>query len=362
MKGALAQNTELKAELERQYGGPLPITILGGDPGMWELLVLSNPDLIHPSRKERLAFKEANPDVVLPSGTTRYTVGQRRAETAPAKYYLKKRQRDDEERCRRYDNAKSYRRQHLYPPKQVIEADRALSTNNSKGPTAAALLGYLRERSSLQSVVKPWYTDPQRRQTHWKAFIEKQRSFSAFCNRIRALAIKRQGEDTQIVIAYGAFGTSSGMGIKGLPPCMGKGLLTKLSREFLIVVVPEHYTSKRCMHCGGECINHSYIPDRDRRMQTDERLEHRLAMQMERAETDEQRAVALKQYNRAMAKPCEIRGLRFCTNCKRCLNRDANSAPQMAVQLKRLMLGMSPLYKRGKKEEEMDKLDAAVTE
>ncbi len=34
----------------------------------------------------------------------------------------------------------------------------------------------------------------------------------------------------------------------------------------------------------------------------------------------------------------------------------------MAVQLKRLMLGMSPLYKRDKKEEEMDKLDAAVTE
>jgi hypothetical protein len=34
----------------------------------------------------------------------------------------------------------------------------------------------------------------------------------------------------------------------------------------------------------------------------------------------------------------------------------------MAVQLKRLMLGMSPLYKRDKKEEEMDKLDAAVAE
>jgi hypothetical protein len=34
----------------------------------------------------------------------------------------------------------------------------------------------------------------------------------------------------------------------------------------------------------------------------------------------------------------------------------------MAVQLKRLMLGMSPRYKRGKKKEEMDKLDAAVTE
>jgi hypothetical protein len=72
---------------------------------------------------------------------------------------------------------------------------------------------------------------PQRRQTHWEAFIEKQLSFPAFCNRIRALAIKQQGEDTQIVIAYGAFGTSSDMGIKGLPPCMGKGLLTKLSRE-----------------------------------------------------------------------------------------------------------------------------------
>ena len=128
------------------------------------------------------------------------------------------------------------------------------------------------------------------------------------------------------------------------------------------MVVPEHYTSQRCMHCGGECINHHALAERHRRVKKTERLNLRLSKQLERAETDEQRAVAQKQYARAMAKPCEIRGLRFCTNCKRCLNRDANSAPQMAVQLKRLMLGMSPLYKRDKKEEELDKLDAAVTE
>ena len=359
-RGALEQNTVLKAELERLYGGPLPITILGGDPGMWELLVLSNPDLIHASRKERRAFLEANAETAAAKGTTRYTLKQRRNETAPARYYLKKRHLNDPERRRRYDNARTYRHATLYPPDAVVAADRALSTENSKGPTAAALLAYGRLRSSLQPTLQPWHTDPRRRQTHWKAFIEKQRSFSQFCDRIRSLAIKQQGKATQIVIAYGAFGTSSGMGVKGLPPCIGKGLLTKLSREFLIVVVPEHYTSQRCLHCGGECGNHAYLADRDRRAQTDSRLEERLGKQLEWADTSAQRVAARQRYDRAMGHPCEIRGLRFCNRCKRCLNRDANSAPQMAVQLKRLMLGMGPLYKRDKKEEELDKLDTAV--
>jgi hypothetical protein len=361
--GALKQNAVLNTELERLFGGPLPIAILGADPGMWELLVVRNPDLVYGTHKERQAAKK---DVLesggksLPPDTARYTLKQRRSETTPGQYFLKKRQRENLTRLKRFQDARAYRHAHRKPP-DVVAADRTLSAENSKGPTATALLAYCRARSAVLPTALPWYTHTERRHMHWKAFIEEQRSFSNFCNRIRALApIRQPGENAQLVIAYGAFGTSSGMGIKGLPPCIGKGLLLKISRHFLVVVVPEHYTSKRCMHCGSECGNHSYLAERDRRAQTDDRLEARLRTQLERAETPAQRASARQHYDRAMGRPCEIRGLRFCNGCTRCLNRDANSAPQMAVQLKRLLLGMGPLYKRSKQEEEVDKLDNAT--
>ena len=60
--------------------------------------------------------------------------------------------------------------------------------------------------------------------------------------------------------------------------------------------------------------------------------------------TDEEKDAAQKKYEHAVSRPCELRGLCFCTRCKRCLNRDANSAPQMAAQVKRLVLGIGPLY------------------
>jgi hypothetical protein len=74
-------------------------------------------------------------------------------------------------------------------------------------------MAYCRARSAVLPTALPWYTHTERRHMHWKAFIEEQRSFSNFCNRIRALApIRQPGENAQLVIAYGAFGTSSGMG------------------------------------------------------------------------------------------------------------------------------------------------------
>ena len=91
------------------------------------------------------------------------------------------------------------------------------------------------------------------------------------------------GVDSKVVIAYGAWALSSGRPGKGLPPCIGKGLLRKLSGEFVVVAVPEHFTSQRCFHCGGECGNHAYLAERDRRAQSDERLEARLAEWLERA-------------------------------------------------------------------------------
>jgi hypothetical protein len=148
---------------------------------------------------------------------------------------------------------------------------------------------------------------------------------------------------------------SNGLVVKGIPPCINTGLRKKLSREFLVVAVPEHYTSQRCFHCRGECGNHTTLAERDRRSQSDERLELQRDKRLVLADTAEKRRKVREHFDRAMSRPCEIRGLRFCSGCKRCLNRDANSAPQMAVQLKRLLLGVGPLYKQSKVEQSIER-------
>ena len=380
--------------------GPTGVTIVGGDPGARELLVLSNPDLEWRSRAHRVAALgprptpspslRASPDAPPPPPChpsdrhpsdrlpddplahrrrCRYTQPQRREATRPARYFLKPKHskggaKADPERQRRAAAARAYRHAHVDAPEAVLEAERSLSAHCSKGPTAAALLAYCRARATvLAPTLLPWHAHPQRRWLRWKRFLTEQRSLSTFCDRIRAMGRLQQrgsGVDSKVVIAYGAWALSSGRPGKGLPPCIGKGLLRKLSGEFVVVAVPEHFTSQRCFHCGGECGNHAYLAERDRRAQSDERLEARLAGWLERAETTAQRDVAHQWYDRAMGRPCEIRGLRFCNGCQRCLNRDANSAPQMAVQLKRLVLGLAPLYRLSDEDGRLQAMRAAI--
>lgn len=383
-------------ELLNELLGWLPFTIVGADPGLWELLVLINPDLVPPRRKDAEAAlgpdRPPSPSLgLLPDGHSvprppprwrgdaqclgearrrqqRYTQPQRREDMKPGRYFLKKRHapggsRPDPERQRRADAARAYRHQHLRTPDQLLEAERVLASHCSKGPTEAKLLAFLRARSAALPTLLEWHAHRRRRLIRWKRFAAEQRSFSQFCDRIRAMGRLRQrgsGTDARVVIAYGAWALSGGLPGKGLPPCIGKGLLRKLSREFVIVAVPEHYTSKRCFHCGGACGNHAYLAERDRRAGADARLEAKLEERLARAETEEQRAAAARWFDAAMGRPCEIRGLRFCEGCCRCLNRDANSAPQMAVQLKRLVLGLSPLHRVSDEDRRLQKMRLAT--
>lgn len=380
------QNAELNAKISELCGGEVPVTIVGGDPGMRELLVLSNPDLEWHSRREREAVLgptrppspsltygvddaapppppplrsdgDRLPDYYAPARRQRYTLPQRRLAMAPARFYIKPKHRDDPEKQRRFHTAKAYRHAHVHTPSDVDAAQKGLIAHCSKGPTATKLLAYLHARSAALPLLLPWYTHTQRRHLRWKAFIETQRSFSRFCDRIRQM---RQPGGGQIVLAYGAWALAGMAPGKGLPPCIGKGLLKKLSREFLVVAVPEHFTSKKCFKCGGSCGNHAYLAERDRRVQSDERLEQRLAERLERCETEAQRDSARQAYDRGMSRPCEIRGLRFCQGCSRCLNRDANSAPQMAVQLKRLLVGAGPLHRMSKADQAMQEMNNAI--
>ena len=147
-----------------------------------------------------------------------------------------------------------------------------------------------------------------------------------------------------------------------MPPCIGKGLLTKLARHFLVVTVSEYLTSQHCFKCGGACGNHAYLAERDRRDAMDARAEKAFASRMARAATDAQKVAARRAFDFAMARPCEVRGLRFCSGCFRCLNRDGNSAPLMAVQLKRLLLGAGPLFKPSRLDTKIQDAENALDE
>jgi hypothetical protein len=373
------QNAMLNETIDRLMalngcGHPRP-TFAGGDPGKRELLALSNPDLEWHNRKEMEAtFGPDRPpspslhppiverpriasdrlsDYYAPQRRQRYTAAQRRGDVTPAQFFLKQRQIDDPVRKERSERASAYWRAYVRKPDDVRAVEQTLCVHCSNGPTAERLLAYLRARSAALATLMPWYTDRQRRQIRWKAFIEEQRSISRFCDRIKRMRLPWGGP---LVLAYGGYALSGLGHLKGMPPCMNKGLLKKLSREILIVVVPEHYTSKRCFQCGGECGNHSRLAERDRRAAVNETLDIKRAKRLEQCATPGDRAKVEQWYVSAMARPCEIRGLRFCTGCKRCLNRDANSAPQMAVQLKRLLLGAGTLHRLSAAETELVQL------
>ena len=304
------------------------VRILGADPGVHELLVVSDPD----------------------KGTNqRYTAKQRRSAMRQGSYFLKNKHNADEDRRRLRDQAREYRSNEMRKPAAVLDAERSLSDHNSNGPSLEDQLAYFRARSTGLQTLLDWYRRREHRQQRWKQFRDQQRSFADLCARIRTMGPGQQragnGVHAQVVIAYGAWALNSSMKFRGLPPCVGKGLLEKLMQEFPIITVPEYRTSKCCYHCGGRCVNHVKLANKQRRAKRDEGLRQKYDERMARAQTDDERAAVEQWYARALARPCQIRGLRLCKRCGRCLNRDRNAAQQMAVQLKRLLLGLGMLHR-----------------
>ena len=88
----------------------------------------------------------------------------------------------------------------------------------------------------------------------WKRFRLTQKSLTDFASRIRSL---QRDKSIPIAIAYGSWANIAGKPgahcNKGAPPCIGKGLRSKLSKHFCIVVTPEQYTSKTCSLCCSVC-------------------------------------------------------------------------------------------------------------
>ena len=165
------------------------------------------------------------------------------------------------------------------------------------------------------------YSGMEHRKRRWKVAIKTQKSESKLYNKIRDL----KTDERPILLAYGSWGVVAGKAgaacNKGLPPCIGSGLLKKLSKHFVTCVTPEAYTSKTCCRCFSPC---------ERWREKEEEM-----------------------FRKRTSKKKEIRGLRRCQN-EECrflpLNRDKNAATNIGYNFQRLFRGEAPIRKLSKDE------------
>jgi hypothetical protein len=142
----------------------------------------------------------------------------------------------------------------------------------------------------------------------------RQRSEEALIKRIEGI---RRDQSRPIAIAWGA-GSRGNPGmpaLKGRPSCPGVGLAKRMSKRFLVLVTPEHYTSKTCSLCGDSCG--SCAP-------TECKLRKRLVRKKTMSTDDPEELERLCRSVRNR----ECRDLRHCNNveCGAHLHRDYNAA------------------------------------
>ena len=216
-------------------------------------------------------------------GPVRYTLAQRRRETCVKRY------KEEAEKDK---------------PESVVEAENALAGFNSRSSDLETFRAYCKQRHETLDICLAFYADYGYRHRRWKRAIKEQKSESKLYERLHTL----KTDERPLVLAYGAWGLVAGNDPckRGNPPCIGVGLMRKLSKRFVVVPTPEHCTSKTCFRCLGACA-------------------------------------PWKEVEEKMDK--KIRGLRLCTqrDCMLPLNRDKNGAINIGHNFERLMRDESPI-------------------
>ena len=212
--------------------------------------------------------------------------------SSPVRYTQKQRLRDL--RSRQYAN--ELRR---VKPQCVSDAEAELAGFHSRSSNLEAFCAYCGKRHKSLDVCLAFYSELGHRKRRWKTAIKAQQSEERLYKRLESI----KKDSRPMVLAYGSWGMVAGRAgaacNRGNPPCIGVGLMRKLSRRFVVAPTPEAYTSKTCCRCLGPC-----------------------------GPWDEKEA--------AMSK--KIRGLRRCTqrDCMLPLNRDKNGATNIGTNFKRL--------------------------
>jgi hypothetical protein len=181
-----------------------------------------------------------------------------------------------------------------------------MSGYNSRSATLTTFCSYCGKRHEHLETLLLHYSNLIFRHHRRKRVIKRQQSEERLYKAIE----KRKVDHRPIVLAYGSWGLYAGRPgapcNKGNPSCIGKGLMKKLSKRFLVCPTPEHGTSKTCCRCMGACEPWKEVEDKENR---------------------------------------KIRGLRRCTqrDCMVPLNRDRCGATNIGLNFGRLMNDKSPI-------------------
>tara|TARA_B100000945_G_scaffold304075_1_gene289217 strand:+ start:818 stop:2743 length:1926 start_codon:yes stop_codon:yes gene_type:complete len=265
-KGVTSRGLWAIDELKHQYRLQ-DLHTVGVDPGKRELIV--GVDMDDP----------------VSASPVRYTQSQRLRD-------LRSRQYTDENRRERTQGVK--------------DAETALAGYNSRSTDLVTFCAYCSKRHETLEQCLASYSTLSYRKRRWKTNVKTQQSEERLYKRLEKL----QNDSRPLVLAYGSWGLVAGRtGMacnRGNPPCIGVGLMRKLSKRFLVSPTPEAYTSKTCSRCLGEC-----------------------------GPCFETEAFMKK----------NIRGLRRCTqrDCMLFLNRDKNGATNIGTNFKRLFEDKVPI-------------------
>ena len=192
-------------------------------------------------------------------------------------------------------------------PQSVLDAEAELTGFHSRTSNLEAFCAYCRKRHESLDACLAFYADIGHRQRRWKTAIKAQQSEERLYKRLEGT--RKKGDHRPIVLAYGSWGMIAGRAgaacNRGNPPCIGVGLMRKLSRRFVVSPTPEAYTSKTCCRCLGAC----------------------------------------EPWEEKEAEMGKIRGLRRCTqrDCMLPLNRDKNGATNIGTNFMRLFEDKTPV-------------------
>ena len=281
--------------------------VIGGDPGRQEPINLCDP-ITH--RKLRM------------------TAAHRQFMTKPAHYNLTPSQmsKHGHDRHQKCINAKLYHAKFVQKPEYINQLESEIGQlckeGNfcSKSPWLEDFHSYITTRKERLAPLLAHYNQLHHRRLRFKAYIARQRFDDQF---IRDLKQTFAPNNEQIIIAWGMYGLVAGrpgtVGNRGRAPTIGVGLAKRIAREDNIIVAwtPEHYTTKTCFHCGGECGR------------------------CKSAEIDRARTAGFRHEIK------EVRGIRVCNNpaCKKHLVRDLNAAKNIAVNCLLILFGCAPIRK-----------------
>jgi hypothetical protein len=213
------------------------------------------------------------------------------------------------------------------------EGEDMLSMHNSRSASLKTFQAYCRCRRMYLQLALEFYGRLDHRQRRWKRGIKKQQADAWMVKKLSHF----QTDNRPLVLAYGSWGVSAGKThFKGLPPCIGKGLMKTLAKSFAVVVTPEHYTSKTCYKCDATCDAHPTL----------------------------HRTKTVRSKDGLTTKTYPIRGLRVCQNeeCKQFMNRDRLGAYNIGRNFDRLFRGEAPLRRLTSQEDELNRLKCSLCE